>query len=967
MKYCVALALLLMNGHFLWAQEYGYTHYNTREGLAGSTVYCMVQDNDGFLWFGTETGVSRFDGTHFRNFTKNEGLPNNEIIQMFADSKGRIWMAPFKNALCYYFKGKIFNAENDSLVKSLKVKSYVYRFAEDSKGNMLFLEKERLHVISSGNQVRYYDSLGNEPIEIGVAVSRNTSGNFNVIEKNKLYEFDIGGVPVFLKGLSPLSMNPNYLACSEDMLFWRTDTFKVGVLVFNSGKMLHQPLPLTHINLSILDKHRFAILSQNGVTVYSIDDSKGPQEFLPGMRVSGIMQDTEGSLWFCTLDNGIYRLNSEFITNRRFRNDNQLNLSVVCLTEYNNRIFAGSSNWSVYAFTPGQEKTVVYNLARHDTYALVTEVIPADKGKLIYGSTSDLGLIDPQAGSFQRRISNIVVKAISKSPAGLLVGTSRNVMVVDSQSLTIIDTIWKNRATTVYYNNDTVFIGTLEGLYMMLPDRSVKFMGDLFPEFKNRITHIRKAGNGTWWMSTFDEGILGWKPGQSPQKVTVKNGLTSNICYSIFLKEQDLWVGTNNGLNKIDLSKKDLPIKTFTIASGLLSNVIYAIYVRGTSVYLGTPEGLTYFNEEKITDYSQCKLQVTDIMAGNRIVSNNDSALVLSHAQRNIRIDYVGISYKSAGEIVYRYRLKGLDSTWNESKETFLEYQALPAGAYELQLQATNKFGVHSETISIPFIVEKSLTEKNWFRAVAALVFLAGFGTIVYLLTRRIRIREEKKTATARRISELEQLALKAQMNPHFIFNCLNSIQQYVMDTDIAGANKFISGFSRLVRQTLDFSSRQLISLEEEINYLTTYLELEKTRFENKFDYSVTIEKGIHTSEYYLQPMILQPFVENSIRHGIRYRRDKNGLITIGISQNANYIVCVLEDNGIGRKAAASQKSNLAINYQSKGMSLTADRIEMINKVSKQQINILVEDLEDEAGNGQGTRVTLAFPIVHNK
>lgn len=967
MKSCVALALLLVSGHFLCSQEYGYTHYNTREGLAGSTVYCMVQDNDGFLWFGTETGVSRFDGTHFRNFTKSEGLPDNEIIQMFADSKGRIWMAPFKNTLCYYFKGKVFNAENDSLVRSIKVKSYVYRFAEDSKGNMLFLEKERLHVIGSGNQVRYHDSLAKRPIEFGVAISRNASGNFNVIERNKFYEFDVGGVPVFLKDLSPYSINPNYVACSEDMLFWRTDTFKVGVLIFDSGRMLHQPLPQNHINFSILDKNRFAILHQNGVTVYSIDESERPQEFLPGMRVSGIMQDTEGSLWFCTLGNGVYRLNSAFIRNSRLGNDKRLNLPVVSLTEYDNRIFAGSNNWNIYAFTPGQVNPTVYKLARHDTYALVTELIPTGKSKLIYGTTNDLGIIDPQARSFQRRISNIVVKAISKSPAGLLIGTSRNVMVVDSQSLTIIDTVWKNRATTVYYNNDTVFIGTLEGLYMMLPDRSVKFMGDLFPEFKNRITHIRKAGNGTWWMSTFDEGILGWKPGQSLQKVTVKNGLTSNICYSIFLTDQALWVGTNKGLNKIDLSKKDLPIKTFTVSSGLLSDVIHAIYVGGTSVYLGTPEGLTYFNEEKITDYSQCKLRITDIMSGNRIMSNNDSALVLSHAQRNIRVDYVGISYKSAGDIVYRYRLRGFDSTWKASKETFLEYQALPAGSYELQLQATNKFGVHSETISISFIVEKSLTEKNWFRMVAALVFLAGFGTIVYLLTRRIRIREEKKTATARRISELEQLALKAQMNPHFIFNSLNSIQQYVMDTDIEGANKFISGFSRLVRQTLDFSSRQLISLEEEVNYLTTYLELEKTRFENKFDYSVTIEKGIHISEHYLQPMILQPFVENSIRHGIRYRKDKNGLITIGISQNANYIVCVVEDNGIGRKAAASKKSNLAINYQSKGMSLTADRIEMINKVSKQQINVLVEDLEDEAGNGQGTRVTLAFPIVQNK
>src|SRR5438093_1726886 len=131
------LLLCIFYPLLLFCQEYNYSHYDSRDGLGSATVYCMTQDKDGFLWFGTETGLSRFDGTHFRNFTQEDGLPDNEIIQIFADSKGRVWIAPFKKAICYYYKGKIYTQENDPLLKRITVTGNVVRFAEDDRGNML--------------------------------------------------------------------------------------------------------------------------------------------------------------------------------------------------------------------------------------------------------------------------------------------------------------------------------------------------------------------------------------------------------------------------------------------------------------------------------------------------------------------------------------------------------------------------------------------------------------------------------------------------------------------------------------------------------------------------------------------------------------------------------------------------------------------------------------------------------------
>src|SRR5580692_1289106 len=135
------------------SQEYSYTHYDISDGLAGSTVYCITQDKDGFIWTGTETGVSRFDGTHFRNFTTKDGLPDVEILQMFSDSRGRVWMAPFRKSICYYFNGKIYNQENDSLLRRLQFKGNVENFAEDAAGNILVQERAALHLISPSGMV----------------------------------------------------------------------------------------------------------------------------------------------------------------------------------------------------------------------------------------------------------------------------------------------------------------------------------------------------------------------------------------------------------------------------------------------------------------------------------------------------------------------------------------------------------------------------------------------------------------------------------------------------------------------------------------------------------------------------------------------------------------------------------------------------------------------------------------------
>ena len=344
-------------------------------------------------------------------------------------------------------------------------------------------------------------------------------------------------------------------------------------------------------------------------------------------------------------------------------------------------------------------------------------------------------------------------------------------------------------------------------------------------------------------------------------------------------------------------------------------------------------------------------------------LTQKGSHFELKNRDNNIRFDFVALSYKSEGNIVYYYKLSGIDSEWKTTRENFLQYPTLPSGLYELQLYAVNKFGTKSETMNINFEIEKKITETTWFLVFGVLALIGITILLANLRIRRIKNLQREKTANSEKIAELEQQALKAQMNPHFIFNCLNSIQQYVIDKDVQGANKFISGFSKLIRQTLVNSGKKAITVAEEESFLRSYLELEKSRFEDKFDYTITISKSIRKDEDSLPPMLLQPYIENCIRHGIMHKSNGKGYIEILFNLVEKNLVCSVTDNGVGRIAADEFKEMQQVNYQSKGTDITRQRILMINKSNLADIILKTEDLVDFNNQPCGTRVTIVIPM----
>ena len=256
----------------------------------------------------------------------------------------------------------------------------------------------------------------------------------------------------------------------------------------------------------------------------------------------------------------------------------------------------------------------------------------------------------------------------------------------------------------------------------------------------------------------------------------------------------------------------------------------------------------------------------------------------------------------------------------------------------------------------------KNAYKTKWL-FIIGLIIIVMSGMIVYialtLKRKNEKLKSEHEQAVLKnRAAELEMQALRAQMNPHFIFNCLSSINRFILKNKAEEASDYLTKFSRLIRMVLSNSQKSFITLEDELDMLRLYLEMERLRFKNSFDYSITFKNAIDVNNVFVPPLLLQPFAENAIWHGLMHK-EGNGRLEIVLNDDGKILTCIISDNGIGRTEAARLKSKTSAKEKSMGMTLTLERLALINNDAENKTHFTLEDIVDEKGNAAGTRVTL--------
>lgn len=948
--------------HETSAQGYGYRHYGVKDGLAGSTVYDIYQDKDGFIWVATETGVSRFDGTHFKNFTTKDGLPDNTIIRIYGDSKGRVWLVPFKHTICYYYNGKIYNQQNDTLLQKIKLTNYLLGICEDGNGDILLLEATGLYSLTKSNQV----TLIREFTYGAVAkICMGDSVSFFVTNDGMAYKIVSGKFIAYARLGAPRIGGADQLIMHDKLICWLSTYGKMHVKLLDRNIEYDFDTPpvntIRRINDSLI-----CLNTTKGALLLNIISRKIEKHFLVNKNVSNFLTDDEGGLWFSTLNDGIYHLSSTMLTTFATALPNGQKLGVYGLQKYNEAIWAALEMGHFMEMNDKATRLIsigeLYKLPMRD--AISTMAISGDR--LALGSSVHVYL---QKGRSLQQLPSVrtSVKDIAwKNDKTLLVATAATLHEFTWNRQWTVSVPWRGRTTSLLCRNDSVFFGTLNGLYVMKPDKTIFFLGDANVLLQSRISAIKGGVNGTVWVATGGEGVIALQGNRVIRRLSEQDGLCSNQVRCLAVDTGYIWVGTDKGMNKIDIRTHPVTVTKYSSADGLPADIINALLVDGNTIYAGTPEGIACFNKKEQFPASRCNLKMQAVYINGKETPYT-SKYWLKSGENDIRFEYVAISFKAAGDIEYAYRLNSIDTVWKTTRQTTLEFLSLPPGDYTFELRATNKFGVKSQLYTVALYVQAPFWTTTWFFILCLIASTAGTWGILTWRNNYNRNKEAEQKRIEQELLELEQKALRAQMNPHFIFNCLNSVQGYILDKDTVSANKYLSQFAHLVRQTLDNSLQSLVTVADELKYINTYLNLEQMRFKNKFTFSIQNDLSIDPGQLLIPGMLLQPFIENAIHHGIQYRPGYNGHVDIHFLQKDNRICCAIKDNGIGRKEAMALKAARAGEYQSRGIQLIRERIRLINKGLDKPISVEITDLRDGQGNASGTEVVICFPEIKNK
>ena len=488
--------------------------------------------------------------------------------------------------------------------------------------------------------------------------------------------------------------------------------------------------------------------------------------------------------------------------------------------------------------------------------------------------------------------------------------------------------------------------------------KSTEWVSDLLPDKENTV----------WLSSYHGRGLIHYNYKADQVKFYLRqDGLCNEIVKSLTCDASgNIWLGTQKGLSVFNPAESKF--KNFDITDGLPDNeFIRTSFFDSTTnrVYLLTPHTVVYFNPDEIKE----SFSSQDIFIQKIQINGQDTAADLSkplkffYNQNYINIEYTAVNFKNGNRTQFAYMLRGLDKDWNlAGSKRFASYSNLDAGDYTFSVKTSTGNNTWCDEVKLfSFTITPPFWKTWWFRLLELLFIVSCIFWIVVRRVRLIRREEKQKTAFHKQLAEVEMKALRAQMNPHFIFNCLNSINKFILENDTDKASRYLSKFSKLIRMILENSEQPVIMLQRELEMLEAYLEMEANRFKTKFEYKISVDERINTNDIEIPSMLIQPYVENAIWHGLLPKEGK-GILKIQISKNGHGLLCVIMDNGVGRQKASEFKEKKLLNQKSMGMKVTEERMQLISVTRGKKPGVKVFDLIENAV-AVGTKVELSIPL----
>jgi ligand-binding sensor domain-containing protein len=989
----LVLLLLLFLPVMAWCQEPSHTQYTVKDGLPGAIIYHALQDKNGFIWFATNQGVSRFDGRTFKNYSKENGLPDNEILRLYLDRQNNMWFISISGipSVCYNGTIKTFDRCKD-----------VFSIQEDLTGDSIFLhssspmEGRKLlnGCYTSPSQTGawqftfhsygidyapFWTSLMKTSIEKKLdfyfALSDHDTYQLTIKSKTKAnsYSFPYNHVD----GYFPFRMKflHTFNKRKESLLFFTETLYEAD----SSG--LKSICSLKSLQLDYRDVN--AIFCENDSILWCCTRNRGLLRikniqsanrsittFFPKTFCTSILKDHEGGYWVTTYNDGVYylpNLNAYYLSGLQHLADKDVK-SIKAID--NKRVVAGFTNGNIIEVNLADLKSKVYpHWNDSNTNNRIMDIQNWGKNKDQLMVSSDYGMHRFGPGYICKPIfRDISIKsAYIMSDTAIALATGAGIYIYnpnDGKNRVVS----AHRTTCISGMGNTFYWGAMNGVYFYTRD-SIIYLGKKYPELSGITNRINIAPDSAIWIST-QQGVKILKHDHLTT-IGKEQGLLSDMCKDVAFEGNIAWVSTDRGISRIVYHwNHDTPVYTtsgITENEGLLSSDVNQTAISDKYIWAATASGICFISKYDTTHTVMHPLiNINTVVRGNEEVVYGDT-VTIDYRRNKLRIELSGICFRSGKQTSYQYRFKNLDSNWTSTATEVLEFSTLPFGIHTFEVRAVDRWGNKSNPVkTLTISVLPPFWKTSWFIVCTYLLTAILIGCAVYIYFRIQQRKKDKIYQIRKAMAELEMKALRGQMNPHFIFNCLGSIQHHILRADTINANLYLYKFSKLIRNILQYSVAADITLAEELEMLELYLELEKVRLGERMNYVVEVAADLDPTDISIPSMIIQPYVENAIKHGITPLEDVAGNINITFHRDNNYLVCTIDDDGIGINASIAAHKTSFPGYISLGTGITKSRIDIINAIQKNKI--LLETLDKGANDPSthGTIVRVSFPIIND-
>lgn len=974
--------------------------YTLEDGLPQSQVYAMTFDIKGYLWLGTQGGgLARFDGSNFSVFNKTQGLASN-YIQAIKTSNDTLYLGT-KKGLSVKLKEKFHNINIPQVNEILRFDQITYLLTNNGlykMKNNLYVEKIQLHSGIDNSRIndlvfdgKYYWIATNNGLwklsslsakaellnqldqidYIGLAIldSKVFAATFNngilVIKAQNFEDAFLIKEPSRINSISIQNSNQLWVATdSNGVLVFDSETYDEEFTINNTNG-----LSTSHVREVISDQQGNIWIGTSGGGLFKYFQNSfkhyNTETGLNGNRIYAVHHNKKG-LWFSNSEAGLMRIDSMGIHEVELP-EAFSEVKIKALTsDKNGNIWAGSDgNGLLFKGEIVSDSIVIDTLKkskkRIPSKQFVTKIFKTQNGfpfhwirsmhavnDTIWAATYSSGIVKFSYDPFRDKL--VIYKTYSKH---------------QGMEDVYIKSTFRDNHNRLWYTTQNGHLGYLKGNHVthlgMVLDQNIAINSIVI---QNNTMFLGTAGNGVWWSDEANFSAFKKLKG-------IKNLSSENVYQLIFDNQGYLWVGSEKGVNKIELSKDNEINDVFFFGrnDGFLGieTCLNAIDKDNQGhLWFGAINGLTEYQPiETSLNSKSPKLFFEDVKVAYKSIdtinlslwSNSNKVLRLNPNQKQISFSFKSIDVDHPNGIEYRYKLN--DADWSPySMNSTQNFSELHYGAHKFVVQSRNYRWIESQPIQFSFLIERPLYKKVWFQWMLIILVILLITLFIFQYIKRLKqknVKEQERLQLENHLLTLEQKALRLQMNPHFIFNVLNGIKA-MAPTKRDKMNATVNSFATLLRETLVNSRKDKIGLDQEIKTLKHYIEVERLMAEQPFDYEIILNTELEAEEILIPPMLVQPFVENAIRHGI-LKGPKTGQLKIQFDTTEDKLKITIEDNGIGIYKSQQQKTKT--DHQSMALKVTRERLESIS--GKGALDI--KELKQNDGTVEGTIITFKIPL----